>query len=295
MCDGCVYDRCHITRPQALRCLLQAQIPDQHVAYVTAAGPPSGPKPARIGGEPGWIRLADDRHRPVRTAGARHRSRHGRAEGGPDRPRRLGRGPHGSLHRSPPHRRRRRRAGPRAVVVDRLRCDPGGPRHQRRRLEGPRRQRHGPVDGHRPGRRARSPSGQRRDLDGQPRGTRRHRARRRSPRPSRDTSRASSGPGCATPAGHRRRPARTRSATSSGCSAPVPTCTPGPTPSWSRWTTSTPGSAVARSPSFDTISGTWVADIRNLRAVDYVPELIELAGIDRAKLPDLVPTGSRRR
>ncbi len=44
--------------------------------------------------------------------------------------------------------------------------------------------------------------------------------------------------------------------------------------------------------SFDTISGTWVADIRNLRSVAYVPELIELAGIDRAKLPDLVPTGS---
>ena len=44
--------------------------------------------------------------------------------------------------------------------------------------------------------------------------------------------------------------------------------------------------------SFDTISGTWVTDIRNLRSVDYVPELIDLAGIDRAKLPELVPTGS---
>ncbi len=44
--------------------------------------------------------------------------------------------------------------------------------------------------------------------------------------------------------------------------------------------------------SYDTISGTWVADTRDLGNVHYVPELIDMVGIDRAKLPELVPTGS---
>lgn len=44
--------------------------------------------------------------------------------------------------------------------------------------------------------------------------------------------------------------------------------------------------------SFDTIAGTWVADIRDLAKVTYVPELLDLAGIDGQKLPELVPTGS---
>lgn len=44
--------------------------------------------------------------------------------------------------------------------------------------------------------------------------------------------------------------------------------------------------------SYDTIVGHWVTDNRDLAAVQYDPELIELAQIDGTKLPDLVPTGS---
>lgn len=44
--------------------------------------------------------------------------------------------------------------------------------------------------------------------------------------------------------------------------------------------------------SFDTITGHWLTDTSDLSLVHYVPELIELAGVDRAKLPDLLPTGS---
>jgi xylulokinase len=44
--------------------------------------------------------------------------------------------------------------------------------------------------------------------------------------------------------------------------------------------------------SFDTITGHWVTDNRDLACVTYVDKLIEMSGIDRAKLPDLRPTGS---
>jgi xylulokinase len=44
--------------------------------------------------------------------------------------------------------------------------------------------------------------------------------------------------------------------------------------------------------SYDTIVGHWVTDNRDLSHVDYDAELLEWAGIDRDKLPDLVPTGS---
>jgi xylulokinase len=44
--------------------------------------------------------------------------------------------------------------------------------------------------------------------------------------------------------------------------------------------------------SFDTITGHWLTDTSDLSLVHYVPELIELSGIDRAKLPDLLPTGA---
>lgn len=44
--------------------------------------------------------------------------------------------------------------------------------------------------------------------------------------------------------------------------------------------------------SYDSIVGHWVTDNRNLSHVDYDVELLEWVGIDRAKLPDLVPTGS---
>jgi xylulokinase len=49
------------------------------------------------------------------------------------------------------------------------------------------------------------------------------------------------------------------------------------------------GRAVA---STDTIVGHWVTDNRDLDHVGYDDELIEWVGIDRAKLPELVPTGS---
>ena len=49
------------------------------------------------------------------------------------------------------------------------------------------------------------------------------------------------------------------------------------------------GRAVA---SYDTIVGHWVTDNRDLSAVAYDDELIDWVGVDRAKLPELVPTGS---
>jgi xylulokinase len=44
--------------------------------------------------------------------------------------------------------------------------------------------------------------------------------------------------------------------------------------------------------SFDSVVGLWCTDNRDLGAVTYRDELIELSGIDAAKLPELVPTGS---
>jgi xylulokinase len=44
--------------------------------------------------------------------------------------------------------------------------------------------------------------------------------------------------------------------------------------------------------SFDSIVGHWVTDNRDLASVGYDDELLAWTGIDRAKLPDLVPTGS---
>ncbi len=49
------------------------------------------------------------------------------------------------------------------------------------------------------------------------------------------------------------------------------------------------GRAVA---AYDTIVGHWVTDNRDLSHVDYDDELIEWVGVDRSKLPELVPTGS---
>ncbi len=44
--------------------------------------------------------------------------------------------------------------------------------------------------------------------------------------------------------------------------------------------------------SYDTITGHWLTDNRDLTNVTYVDKLIELSGVDREKLPDLRPTGS---
>jgi xylulokinase len=44
--------------------------------------------------------------------------------------------------------------------------------------------------------------------------------------------------------------------------------------------------------SHDSITLHWVTDNRDINAVAYDDALIELAGLERAKLPDLVPTGS---
>jgi xylulokinase len=48
---------------------------------------------------------------------------------------------------------------------------------------------------------------------------------------------------------------------------------------------------VARA-SFDSITTHWVTDNRRIRDVSYHRGLLAAAGLDRAKLPDLVPTGS---
>jgi len=44
--------------------------------------------------------------------------------------------------------------------------------------------------------------------------------------------------------------------------------------------------------SFDTITGHWLTDNRDLSRVRYVDKLIALSGVDREKLPDLKPTGA---
>src|SRR5262249_31362605 len=49
------------------------------------------------------------------------------------------------------------------------------------------------------------------------------------------------------------------------------------------------GRAVA---AYDTIVGHWVTDNRDLAHVRYDDQLVEWVGVDRAKLPELVPTGS---
>jgi xylulokinase len=44
--------------------------------------------------------------------------------------------------------------------------------------------------------------------------------------------------------------------------------------------------------SYDTITGHWLTDNRDLSKVAYVPELIEMSGVDAEKLPELLPTGA---
>src|SRR5665213_186242 len=47
-----------------------------------------------------------------------------------------------------------------------------------------------------------------------------------------------------------------------------------------------------RSASFDSIAAHWVTDNRVIDRVDYDQRLLELTGLDRSRLPDLVPPGS---
>jgi len=44
--------------------------------------------------------------------------------------------------------------------------------------------------------------------------------------------------------------------------------------------------------SYDTITGHWLTDNRDLSRVRYVDKLVAMAGVDRDKLPDLRPTGA---
>jgi xylulokinase len=46
------------------------------------------------------------------------------------------------------------------------------------------------------------------------------------------------------------------------------------------------------SASFDSIAAHWVTDNRDINRVDYDDRLLELTGLDRSKLPDLVPPGT---
>jgi xylulokinase len=47
-----------------------------------------------------------------------------------------------------------------------------------------------------------------------------------------------------------------------------------------------------RSASYDTIAAHWITDNRSIDAVDYDQKLLEWTGLDRARLPDLVPPGT---
>jgi len=44
--------------------------------------------------------------------------------------------------------------------------------------------------------------------------------------------------------------------------------------------------------SYDTITGHWLTDNRDLSRVKYVDKLVAMSGVDREKLPDLKPTGA---
>jgi xylulokinase len=44
--------------------------------------------------------------------------------------------------------------------------------------------------------------------------------------------------------------------------------------------------------SFDSILTYWITDNRDINKIDYHPDLVRLSGIDRKKLPDLVPTNT---
>jgi xylulokinase len=46
------------------------------------------------------------------------------------------------------------------------------------------------------------------------------------------------------------------------------------------------------SASFDSIAAHWVTDNRTIDRVDYDDRLLEITGLDRARLPDLVPPGT---
>src|SRR3970040_2157869 len=43
---------------------------------------------------------------------------------------------------------------------------------------------------------------------------------------------------------------------------------------------------------YDTITGHWLTDNRDLSNVKYVDKLVAMSGVDREKLPDLKPTGA---
>ena len=126
-------------------------------------------------------------------------------------------------------------------------------------------------------------------LAGRPRrardGARRARTCRATPPPS---WRA----GCGAPGGSRACRARTRWATSTSCASSVPRFTPQRRSSSSRSTTSTCVLTGLARASHDSITGHWVTDNRDISAISYDDALIELAGLERSKLPDLVPTGS---
>jgi xylulokinase len=44
--------------------------------------------------------------------------------------------------------------------------------------------------------------------------------------------------------------------------------------------------------SYDSATGYWSTDNRDLSRVRYVPELVRMGGLDRSRLPDLLPTGA---
>ena len=98
--------------------------------------------------------------------------------------------------------------------------------------------------------------------------------------------------GCAGPAASRACRARTRWATSTSCASSAPTSTRRPPSSSSRSTTSTCASPGWPGPRTTPSRLHWVTDNRDISAIAYDDSVMGLAGLERAKLPDLVPTGS---
>ncbi len=113
---------------------------------------------------------------------------------------------------------------------------------------------------------------------------------------ARSTSRATPPPswrdGCAAPAASRACRARTRWATSTSCASSAPTSTPPPRSSSSRSTTSTCASPGWPGPRTTPSPCTGSPTTATSTPSPTTTRSIGLAGLERSKLPDLVPTGS---
>src|ERR1019366_4982193 len=46
------------------------------------------------------------------------------------------------------------------------------------------------------------------------------------------------------------------------------------------------------SASYDSIAAHWVTDNRNIKSIDYDESLLHMSGLERSKLPDIVPSAT---